>query len=295
MNQQQEALWIKIHEFDIDGEPASFPFARRLAKENAWSPEYTHQVIEEYRKFLFLCAAAGHPCSPSDEVDEAWHLHLLYTDSYWNRLCKEVLPKPLHHGPTRGGKQESVKFQDWYAKTLQSYAKFFGEPPRAVWPTPEDRYRKPVPVKNEYFMIPKRLVTRVLTWMGAGAAILTGGIGCNYFAQSSSIIAPIIIPVVVLMFGGVIAYIIWSQRQGRGGDTGSGFSSTGCGGTHVGGCSGGISHGHSHSDGHGHGHGHGNGDDNGDGDGADGSGDSGGSDGGGDGGGGCGGGCGGGD
>ena len=65
--------------------------------------KYTDRVIEEYRKFLYLLASAGHPVTPSDQVDQAWHLHLTYTRSYWEDLCEKTIGKPLHHGPTKGG------------------------------------------------------------------------------------------------------------------------------------------------------------------------------------------------
>ena len=43
----------------------------------------------------------------SEQVDAAWHLHLTYTRSYWDRFCKETLGQPLHHDPTRGGPAEA--------------------------------------------------------------------------------------------------------------------------------------------------------------------------------------------
>jgi uncharacterized protein (TIGR04222 family) len=81
--------------------------------------------------------AAGHPVSPSDAVDQAWHLHLLYTQSYWERFCKESLGWPLHHHPSKGGRQEREKFGEWQSKTLASYRRLFGEePPADIWPDP---------------------------------------------------------------------------------------------------------------------------------------------------------------
>ena len=59
----------------------------RLASENGWSREYAVRVMQEYRRFAFLAVAAGHPVSPSDAVDQAWHLHLVYTRSYWDEFC----------------------------------------------------------------------------------------------------------------------------------------------------------------------------------------------------------------
>src|SRR5262245_23910605 len=142
MNRQRPMeLYEKIRNFDIDGGPSSFTFAHRLAKENGWSKAFTERVIEEYRRFVVLAMTVDHPVSPSEAVDEAWHLHLLYTGSYWQRICKAVLGRPYHHGPTRGGAKEQAKFDDWYSRTLNSYQETFkSQPPRDIWPAPSERF-----------------------------------------------------------------------------------------------------------------------------------------------------------
>ncbi|MEK6230809.1 MAG: hypothetical protein N2A42_03075 [Luteolibacter sp.] len=35
--------------------------------------------MTEYKRFVALAMLAGHPVTPSEEVDQAWHLHLVYT------------------------------------------------------------------------------------------------------------------------------------------------------------------------------------------------------------------------
>ena len=140
MNPERLELWRKLDSFDLDGD-AAFSFSKRLARDNGWTHPFALRVAKEYKKFLFLAATAGHPVTPSDEVDQAWHLHLVYTRSYWDELCGEILGFPLHHGPTRGGAQEGEKFGDWYARTLRSYQQAFGEePPREVWPESRVRF-----------------------------------------------------------------------------------------------------------------------------------------------------------
>ena len=133
------AYATNIFTFDEDAD-AAYPFAARLAWENGWSRRLADRAIEEYRRFMFLAIVAGHPVTPSDQVDQVWHLHLLYTRSYWDRFCGEVLGRPLHHGPTKGGTQESSKFALWYERTLASYRAVFGEPPTDLWPPPEIRF-----------------------------------------------------------------------------------------------------------------------------------------------------------
>ena len=68
--------------------------------------------------------------TPSIEVDQVWHLHLIYTRQYWNDFAKHMPFEP-HHGPTKGGSQESEKFTEWYSKTLESYKNVFGMNPPA--------------------------------------------------------------------------------------------------------------------------------------------------------------------
>ena len=135
-----QGLWERIEAFSFDAGPSTFPFWARLASENGWSMSFAARAITEYRRFLYLAVVAGHQVSPSDQVDQVWHLHLLYTESYWNGLCRDVLGMPLHHQPTAGGTSERAKFDDWYRKTLVSYRRVFREdPPADIWPDPDSR------------------------------------------------------------------------------------------------------------------------------------------------------------
>ncbi|NET84114.1 MAG: TIGR04222 domain-containing membrane protein [Moorea sp. SIO1F2] len=134
MNLQQTQLYQRLQAFSLDDAEAKFPFSKRLARENRWSFNYTQRVIEEYKKFAFLAVVADHPVSPSDPVDQVWHLHLTYTHSYWGEFCPNILQTPFHHLPSGGGAREKSKFDDWYSKTLASYHYFFGEaPPLDIW------------------------------------------------------------------------------------------------------------------------------------------------------------------
>jgi hypothetical protein len=130
-------LRARIQAFSPDEPGVVFPFSARLARENGWTREHAGRVTREYLRFVYLAMTAGHPVTPSLPVDEAWHLHLTYTRSYWEEMCGRVLGRPLHHEPTRGGEAEEAKFSDWYARTLASYRTAFGEePPADVWPRP---------------------------------------------------------------------------------------------------------------------------------------------------------------
>jgi hypothetical protein len=141
MTAAQEDLWQRIKNFEIDDPEAALTFTERLARENGWSLEFAVRAVDEYKKFMFLLCIAPHPLTPSDQVDQVWHLHLLYTESYWEEFCHNVLQRKIHHGPTKGGKSEHDKYSDWYAKTKSLYAEVFGaHPPGDLWPSSEIRF-----------------------------------------------------------------------------------------------------------------------------------------------------------
>jgi hypothetical protein len=141
MTTEEEKLWIKIESFELDDPNASMTFTERLSRENGWDLSFALRCTEEYKKFIFLTCIASHPLTPSDQVDQVWHLHLLYTESYWTDFCQHTLGRPIHHGPTKGGKQEQDKFTDWYAKTKALYQhKFHKEPPEDIWPPSKIRF-----------------------------------------------------------------------------------------------------------------------------------------------------------
>ncbi len=131
---------IGIFEYQFDKSGHELTFSKRLAAENLWTHEYALRVIEEYKRFCFLAMYAGHPVTPSDAVDQAWHLHLLHSKDYDN-FCSNVMRYRLHHGPTKGGQFESDKFEDLYLKTKRSYKKAFNsEPPLDIWPENKERF-----------------------------------------------------------------------------------------------------------------------------------------------------------
>jgi hypothetical protein len=142
MDDRQLQTYRQIQQYSLDNSDAEFPFSKKLAKENNWTVEYTKRAIEEYKKFTFLAVVSGHPVSPSETVDRVWHLHLTYTQDYWEEFCLKILGKSLHHQPSYGGCQEQEKYSDWYIQTINSYQLLFGEiAPIDIWESPETRFR----------------------------------------------------------------------------------------------------------------------------------------------------------
>ena len=184
MNSTQRELWIRLEAFGFDEPGTTLTFARRLARENGWTHAFAENVITEYRRFVFLAMEAGHPVSPSEEVDQAWHLHLTYTQSYWQRLCGEVLGRRLHHNPTKGGADEAAKFDGQYRRTLESYRRLFGEePPAAIWPPAETRNHAHAGGHRWVDTAKNWVVPKWLAWAfaagGAAGFFALGAAGCS--------------------------------------------------------------------------------------------------------------------
>ena len=142
MRADAAAMWRELKDFQVGPTDVPLTFVDRLARENGWSKAFASSVFTEYKRFVVLAHLAPHPVTPSDAVDQAWHLHLSYTRSYWSDLCDEILGQPLHHGPTQGGSSETQKYREWYSRTLELYAELFGHAaPADVWPPGQKRFR----------------------------------------------------------------------------------------------------------------------------------------------------------
>ena len=143
LTSEEQNLWFNIKRFEIDDYNSEFTFSQRLARENKWSYDYALRAIHEYKKFMFLVCISNHPLTPSDQVDQVWHLHLIYTESYWIEFCKKTINRIINHGPTKGGNHEKSKYNDWYSKTKDLYeAKFDSSPPDDLWPSSDIRFKE---------------------------------------------------------------------------------------------------------------------------------------------------------
>ena len=82
----------------VEEQPFSAPidplaFECRLADDNGWTLGHAVLVVREYRRFLVLTQVAGAQVCPSDDVDQAWPLHIARTADD-ERLCHEVFEDP---------------------------------------------------------------------------------------------------------------------------------------------------------------------------------------------------------
>ena len=142
-NAERDACLLRLSQYSLDAPDAPMPFSRRLAQAEGWSTLFTLTVIEEYKRFAYLAVHAGHPVTPSEAIDAAWHLHLQYSKDYWTVFCADVLRAPLHHAPGIGAPDEEDTYARHYQQTLDSYRSTFGvEPPPDVWPTPPEHVQE---------------------------------------------------------------------------------------------------------------------------------------------------------
>lgn len=134
-------LLLNISAYHPDKQGVTLPFSKRLAIENGWTRRFALRAIEEYKRFVYLACISPTQVTPSEEVDQVWHLHMVYTRAYWDEFCGKVLGRPFHHSPTEGGSTEDQKYFTQYNQTLELYKTIFGEdPPNDIWPPARQRF-----------------------------------------------------------------------------------------------------------------------------------------------------------
>lgn len=243
MTSEEKLLWLKIQEFKLDDENSSFKFSSRLARENGWSIHFSKKAIEEYKKFIFLCCIGSTGATPSDQVDQVWHLYLTYTRSYWIDFCQNTLNKELHHNPTKGGEKEGEKFNDYYTETLKLYLqKFNSEPPIEIWPENSKRFSdihfQRVNIRKNYIFRKPTLHKKIV---GLYSVLFLS----LFFIQAYSA-TEIKNVFAVLLVIGLVLFLYFNNKNGNNNSNGSGCSSgggcssghSGCSGCSSSGCSG---------------------------------------------------------
>lgn len=135
-------LWEEIAALPLDRlEEEQIPdyrFEMRLRDKLGWPDATVERVIAEYRRFLYLAALGA--ASPSEKIDEVWHMHLTYSRPYRIALCERVLGRPLDHMPS-GNREQGDFHARLYRETLSRYRETFGtEPPADIWPAKDRAY-----------------------------------------------------------------------------------------------------------------------------------------------------------
>ncbi|MBF7073555.1 hypothetical protein ISG33_09135 [Glaciecola sp. MH2013] len=233
-----QSLYKAIMALNISDKNAAFTFEMRLARENAWSLDYAKQVVHEYKRFIYLIASTNRSQTPSDQVDQAWHLHMTYTDSYWNVMCKEIIGKNIHHGPTRGGAEQRQTYREQYINTLHTYRDVFGDEPASIWPSADKRFANASEFvrlnKADYWLLPKlgfpKFLVAPLSVAGfLSLAFVSYAAGDSHVEFSRLLTIGGLVVFIVLMIWLVVRLSSSSKKDsgadGTGGYIGSGSSS----------------------------------------------------------------------
>jgi hypothetical protein len=129
MQEQHRELWQRLAGFRFDNPNAALTFTARLARENGWPIGYADRVVDEYRRFVFLAMTAGHEVTPSDQVDQVWHLHLTYTHKKkingWRTKCCLVIStlprtKPFIHSAVWSASSRSATSFSWNSTLIDA-------------------------------------------------------------------------------------------------------------------------------------------------------------------------------
>ncbi len=228
-NHDWVTLYQRLLDFHVNNyDDVPLAFLHKLGRMNGWNIAYTQRVFNEYKRFLFLTVTAGHFVCPCEAVDQTWHFHLLYTQSYWQDLCGNVLGKPLHHIPSRGGLAEQNTFYRDYAQTLASYERFFGEkPPADIWEKPAERLQATPHLRlvntRSHWLVPKPRWGRLALF-----SAVTFGSGAVWAGDSSSWdVFTIVFSFIGLVSIWSIASSIWDYKRCPACNTRGVYESTG--------------------------------------------------------------------
>ncbi|MGD8782817.1 MAG: hypothetical protein PVG75_00185 [Thioalkalispiraceae bacterium] len=234
MKSEVQAVWNKLRTYQFDQPGSVLNFSKRLQRENGWDEIYTQRVLEEYLRFMFLSRFAGHSVTPSDQVDQAWHLHLLYSDEYFNNFCPNYLGEVVHHGPTQGGTKENNKYKNWYSKTLFTYKQIFGEsPPKDIWPGSAERFQDAAAFRRvnmaNMIQVKRRIFDSLVTITIVALAYTITSLTFDYGQDGNP---PLVFTLVLYSLLGIIGLLAYRWYRDR-----KGYPYGGCG-TTGGGCGG---------------------------------------------------------
>lgn len=231
----------RIETLAIGRTDAALSFDGRLAAKNGWSEDFATRVAVEYRRFLALIATSDDQLTPSDAVDQAWHLHLTFTRHYWHDLCRDTIGRDIHHEPTSGGYEQREHYRARYAHTLERYYETFGNlPPQDVWPAPEDRFERRF-VRVEITEEPGLAVAK---WTAIGAGMMAVMVIADQHVLVAVVLAMIAFAGLCRSFGKFrrtdwdgLEWDLFAFDGAGSGDCGDAGGDGGCGGGCGGGCS----------------------------------------------------------
>ena len=187
-----------------------------MAEEYQWSVKFAEQSFEEYKKFIYQIYTYDKSLTPSPTIDQVWHFHLLYTKSYWNDFCGNILKREIHHNPEIGAENEKEVFAKNYQDSINLYKKEFGDPPQNIWGT------KKINNKAKMSLVTTAVISATIAW------VLYEESDVDIVFIIPFIIIFIIAIILIFKKGGLAEFLEWGRGRG-GGSCGAGCGG-GCGG-----------------------------------------------------------------
>ena len=85
-------LWDKVQSINLD------LIIDRMIIKHSWTEEKTSKAVKDYRHFLYISQLGEQAITPTGDVDDIWHEHILHTNKYAID-CEKSFGKFLHHFP----------------------------------------------------------------------------------------------------------------------------------------------------------------------------------------------------
>lgn len=124
--------WNRINlalSWDLSG-PIAF-----LVNRQSKNASHVDLIAREYRRYLGIIAVYPKDRFPvSEEVDEMWHTHILFTRDY-RKMSDAIRGEYINHDPILT-EPDRLALEPYYHKgTLVRYREIYGEPaPEWLWP-----------------------------------------------------------------------------------------------------------------------------------------------------------------
>lgn len=102
------------------------PIGVRLVEREGWDPERVQGAMDGYGKYLILLHA--HPNTslvPSEDIDQIWHDHILWTERYGGD-CHDIFGRFIHHYPCFN-MSDSDELQEQYDRRENTKQLFWEE------------------------------------------------------------------------------------------------------------------------------------------------------------------------
>ena len=119
----------------VDAYPVPELLVPRIMENHHRDREFAEAIVREIKRMLLLWQIIGSPCSPSVEIDDAWHEMILFT-RYYFQFCNFLGTDYIHHGPGADLPAGKTPGKSLYEETLEHYERVFGIQPDPRYWTP---------------------------------------------------------------------------------------------------------------------------------------------------------------